>query len=266
MDDETVKLPFQILVDKNKLKNEFERILIECSNSVFIGLSAINNLNEDPEYLMGEDEFMFHKPFLIQMPLEESKKFFKTWIIKKGFEDLIKAVTFLLIDVCKVLNKKQKLVAKQPETWEEVQEILNSLEHNLSKEHYPALIERIKPYLTEPLSYIDEINSINRVRRCLVHRDGIITSIDFTTNLDYLQLKWVYNKLYYQEREIKKPFVPFTIITANGSIIMEEDKKEMIFSEGQQVMFDYQVFNEFIWTVFRFGEDLIYKLTFEKQS
>lgn len=263
MDEKIENIPYQILVDKNQLKGEFERIIIECSNAVFIGLAAIDKLKEAPEFIMGENEFNLHKPFLIEMGLEDSQKYFKSWIIKKGFEDLIKAVTFLLIDVCKVLAKRKKLIEVNPKTLEDLQTILNSNEHNVSKEHYPSLIDKIKPYLTGDLAYIDEINSINRVRRCLVHRDGLVTPLDCQNGQDYLLLQWIYNEMMYEENGIQKPFaLPFMILTANSSIILKEEKRKKMFHSNDKILIEYQLFNELIWTIFKFGEDLISKLTF----
>lgn len=196
------------------------------------------------------------------MNLEESKKYFKSWIIKKGFEDLIKGITLMLIDVCKVIEKQKKLLAIQPKSWEELRVILDSAEHNLSREHFPKLIQIIQPYLTENLNYLEEINSINRVRRCLVHRDGIVTPIDFQNGENKLKLNWIYYEVTYEENGIRKPFAPMMLLTSKGKINLEEQKREKEFEENERIEIEYQLFNELIWTAFKFGEDLIHKLTF----
>jgi len=262
MEKKTIELPIQIVVDKNLLKKEIERVLIECSNAVFIGLASISDLDRSPNDIKGENEFLRHQPFLTKMNLLDSKVFFKSWIVKKGIEDLIKGVTLMLIEVCKVIEKQKVLHTNNPQSVEELNKILNLPEHKFSKKHFPNLIEIIMPFLNQELSYLDEINSINRIRRCLVHRDGLVTSLDIQEGESDLKLKWIYFDIDYEVNRKKSKLDRMTMMTTDGKILLEEQRRFKQFNESEKIDINYQLFNELIWTVFKFGEDLIRKLDF----
>ena len=144
-----------IKINLNDFLIPFERALGECSNAVYIGLSVLENLKELPEYLTGEDDFMIHTPYGPELQIDRRKTMYREWLIKKGFEDLIKAVTLMLVDICKVLSIKLKL--KGNKTWEEFLKIINSPEDEITAKHYPDLLTIVKSNLKEDLQFDKEI-------------------------------------------------------------------------------------------------------------
>ncbi len=242
-----------------------DNILIECSNSVYLGLSNLEDINNVPESLSGEDNFHYHKPYGGNLPIEKRKEIYKRWILQKGFEDLMKAVTFMLIDICKVLTINTKI--KDIKTWGEFVKTINTPDYEPTTKHFPQLLNFVRPYLTDKLFLEDEINSINRVRRCLVHRNGLMTPVDFFEQEKTLKLKWRYFKPVYfkdgQEIEIRPPV---TVLEGGGQIIPIEEKKVKEFRVGEQVEFNFQIFNELIMTCKMFGKEVVDKLVFEKRQ
>ena len=203
---------------------------------------------------------MIHQPYGIELNIDHRKKLYRHWLISKGFEDLIKAVTVMLTEICKVLSINSKL--KETKTWEEFQKLIETPNHEITLKHYPELLKLIKPNLTEELLLEHEMNSINRVRRCLVHRNGLITPLDFYKGETTLKLCWVYFKISYEDNGIEKNIQQMKPIplTSNLNFKITREKRVKEFKVNENVEITYQIFNELIMTCFLFGEDLITKL------
>jgi hypothetical protein len=243
-----------------------DEVLIECSNAVHVGLSSLDKIDELPESLSGEDNFFHFKP-LGDIPLENRKRLFKSWLLKKGFEDLIRAVTLMLIDIDKILNLNSKLKGGKFKSWEEIVEVLKKPDYEPTKKDFPKLLYSIKPYLREDLTWEKEILSINRVRRCLVHRNGITSPIDYFEGEPSLKLKWIFLKYVFVSDGKEIEFTPpVVILDGAGEIEGRNEKKEREYLNGEKIDFDFLHFNELIHTCKVFSLDLINKITLERKK
>ena len=183
---------------------------------------------------------------------------YRNWLIRKGFEDLIKAITNFLIEICRFYEILEEL--KDVKSWEVYQQLLIKPFPKLSLKHYPELIRIVKSHLKEDLLLEEEIESINRVRRCIVHRNGFVTREDFNSEENCLLLKWEYLVLKYVENGVEKDFHKYIILTSEGDTKVVKDKKSKKFELNERVQISYQLFNELIFTCDLFGKDLISKL------
>lgn len=258
------KLIATITINPNDFLILLQTTLEECSNAVFTGLAVLDNIAELPEFIHGEDNFMMHKPYGAELTTDQRKVQYKSWLIRKGFEDLIKGVTTMLIDICRVISINSKL--KDTKTWGDFQELITTPDYESTLKHYPDLLKLIKPYLTDNLSFENELNSINRVRRCLVHRNGFVTPIDFYKGDNSLKLHWVFFKLVYKEGDREEEMKQRILMTSKGQVQMTQEKRTKEFIENERVEISYQLFNELIMTCFLFGKDLITKLKIGGQN
>lgn len=234
--------------------------LIECSNAVFTGLSILEQLEQLPDAIPGEDNFSLHQPFGYTLRLEDQKRVYRRWLIKKGFEDLIKAVTSMLIDMVKVLRVAEKF-KQGKKTLDEFRQILLTPDYEPYLMHFPELLNIVRPYLSGNLLYENEIHSINRVRRCLVHRSGVVTPKDFNENSNTLNLHWIYLKFFVVEDGKEDELKFASILTGASTVQGRFENRSQAFAEGQQIEITYQMFNELMFTCLQFGDDLITKFT-----
>jgi hypothetical protein len=254
-------MPLQI--NKNALKRPLEKMLTECSNAVFIGLAATKDLKDSPEFLMGQDNFQMYSPFFQKMPLDKSKLYFQNWVVKKGVEDLIKGVFSMLIEVVKTIKKVEAIKEIKPTSLEELEGILNDPFSRVDKKSFPNLIDLIKPYLNEEMTYLNEIKSINRIRRCLVHRDGLVTSIDVQEGEENLVLLWRKPEVTYEASGQQKPLGFGALLTGDmPPLNLSFNQKRKEFKLNESIEIDYELFNEIIWTCQLFGDNLIANLDF----
>lgn len=261
---ETENLKGTLTLNRNDFLIPLDRVLIECTNAVHVGLSSLDKLDNLPDSLSGDDNFFHFKPYGGEIPVADRKKIFTNWLLQKGFEDLIKAVTLMLIDVNKILNIQTKL--KDTKTWDEFIATINTPDYEPTTKHFPELLDAVRPYLSDNLNLENEVKSINRVRRCLVHRNGLVSPVDFFKGETTLKLSWTYLKFVYlkdgQEVEFKPPV---TILEGGGEIQTRQEKKTKEYKTNEKIEFDFLHFNELIWTVRLFGQEIIEKLTLEKR-
>lgn len=238
-------------------------IISESSNNVLFGLQLIDSVETPiaPFDIQSEDVFFalyFKDPHQVQDTVA-SKTHFKLWLLKKGFEDLIKGISLSLIEAyffTSIVSKHKDLKTPQ-----QLHEETERIRKKASKLHLPELFKRIKPFLTSDLSYESQILSLNQVRNCLVHRNGLVTEFDINNQVqNQLQVNFSRMKMTYNvddtSLEIQK-FSPFKAGTVFSFGISQEVR---VFEIGETVTFNFQEFNHLVTTCFLFGQDLVSKL------
>jgi hypothetical protein len=238
-------------------------ILGQSSKNVLFGLQLIDSVEQpiNPMDIQSEDTFF---TFHFDDPQKEqdislSKENFKLWTLQKGFEDLIKGVNLTLIEAYFYTS----LVAKRNDmkTFQDLQDEIVQLRKSAFKQHLPELLAKVKPGLSDTLLYETDIVSLNKVRNCLVHRNGLVTEKDITDETTK-QLKVEYSrmKMFYVTDGVEKEIEKFTLITGGSSIQMKMVKESFIFNLGDRVKFDFRQFNSLLTTCWLFGTDLTQKL------
>lgn len=245
-------------LNPNDLLITLNQKLLECSNAVFFGINSLELTTELPKSLrMEENQIFTHAP-IGKLNIEQSRENFKIWILKKGFEDLISALTELLISFSSIIDLNEKIKLMKVTTPQKFVELICEPNDENSKKDFPKLIDKVNAYLKEPLKYNEEVKSINRVRRCLVHRNGVVRPLDFNIE-NGLELKWWFYEICLIENEKKKSIERFDIMTDDMKMEMTEIQKSKTYKENDRVSFDFQEFNELVHFCQKFGLDVLEK-------
>ena len=121
----------------------------------------------------------------------EQKEKTINWLFKKAFEEFIAGLTKSLIEAYRFVKLRNLSLNPFPGTNTQLEQEIKKIDTDANKTHFPKLIEHIENGLGHPLYMRDEILSINRVRNCVVHRDGIVKQKDLKdAGADTLTLKW----------------------------------------------------------------------------
>ena len=134
-------------------------------------INLLPELNSDQlqkDYQTSGIRFQIGEPI---QDLIEQKRIFRTWLLKKGFEDLVKAFNLSAIEAYHLLelyklNGQTILITKLEE------EIKRIKKDALSQNNFPGLIDKLP---TSSMTYKEPAKNMNKVRNCLVHRNGIVT-------------------------------------------------------------------------------------------
>jgi hypothetical protein len=248
-----------LTLDPAGVTRESLSIQESSSNNVLFGLQTIENTDnlKHPHDLSDNEGFFIYSVSDKKESPEIQRKKYKDWLIKKGIEDLIKGVNLTLIDTYKYgLLFKSKDDIK---TIDDVNEIIDLVTKKTKRLGLPNLFNEIRQFLSEPLAHEENILSINRIRNCLVHRNGYVTDIDLNglpndqLKLDCKKIKLV-KKNKDGEEEVLGPF------KNDGKINISITDKQKTFNKGDKLSFDFRDFNDIVFTFSLFGKDLINKL------
>lgn len=254
MDEEVIQVTF----DVSDLTNDFLCHIKQVMEGIAIIYNSIEASNVNFSKPLPTDNL----PIIINdnkppLSVEERKAKIVDWIVEKGFEETIVGINKILkkayifssyINVSK-LNRAKNL--------KELQVELNKIKRNSEKFHLPELIKNVEDNFGVKLKYREEIESINKVRACLVHRNGIVSEKDINSEGSLL-LKWISIKSY-------------ALINGKETLINYELRKDPILVESlrhenyssskefkllENVVLDINVLNDIVNTCSLFAFDM----------
>lgn len=180
---EEMKIDFMI----SDVSNRFLRQLDQTTESITHIYHSLINFNTDslPPLQTDSLPIVIHDPYTDNKP-ENMLERTLTWLFKKAFEEFVVGLTESLIEA----HKFSKLSSLSKSTKhgdislskEEIEENIIEINSRPLKLNFPTLIKEIEEELNINLPLKSEVISINQVRNCLVHRNGIVTDKDTNNN------------------------------------------------------------------------------------
>lgn len=230
-----------------------------CQHIILFGLRSLAQIDHFPEEVDEEKEAFNLQIGELPSDLDSHKSNYKLWLLKKGFEDLAQGLKLALMEAyyyVSIIEKKDDL-----KTYGKFKAEVEKLKKTAIEQSLPGITNKVKPLLTNNLNYIDEIESINLARNCLVHADGFITDrhINDKEN-ERLIVKGLRWKLFYEDNGHEIEVGAGSVVPAGKAVKMTQENFELYFNKGQRIDITYKDFNNFIKTCFQFGEDLKSKL------
>jgi hypothetical protein len=250
-----------IKLDPKNIITALKNTLSESSNSVLFGLQTIETVKKIPVNQRIEDSFLKVEFEGITIDFESRKQLYKHWLIKKGFEDLIKGINFALIEASFYIDIYNGVSNLRPD--QNLTELLRNSSKKARKKHLPTLLDQINPYLQKSpeyekyKKYEKYIRSMNNTRNCLVHRNGVVHEEDINYSPNSLKIEWealkICCRMSGKEVELNKG----TVLEQGGEIYLKSQAKSICFKIGEKINLDYKQFNELIITCINFGENLL---------
>jgi len=232
------------------------KVLKECTNSILFGLQATEIVKEIPPELIIEEGFFRMQFDQDEENIDVKKRNFKNWLVRKGFEDLVKGIEYSLREAYWYVSLFSRV--SELRTGEAFNQAFAEIRKQALRMHIPDMIEKIEPHLIHPLNYKDQILSINKGRTCLVHRGGLVTEKDINDlSNGTLKLCWIKLKLFYEKEGEEIELQGQTVIEGGSSIKMRRENNDLSFNIGEHISINYRQFNELIVTCHHFGSDLV---------
>ncbi len=192
------------------------------------------------------------------------------WLFCKTFEDFIVGLNDSLIEAY-IVAKISELHKENHDgcSVEQVQAKIDEIKKKPIKMYIPALIEEIEKSIGKSLFSREEILSINKVRRCLVHRNGLVSSED--TNNDEkttLVLKCLEMKVF---RDHDGKMIPLTMEDKKDGVLINKATFEIVpkvveFAIGEKVKMDANILNAITYTSITFVKELLKSMPIDFQS
>ena len=187
-----------------------------------------------------------------------SSEIVSNWIFRKAFEDVIIGLTLSLIQAYTLLEIKersQRSTAIPFESAEAIQNEIDKIGIQARKLPFPALIDNIESHISDTLFFKEEIISINQIRNCLVHKNGIVQNAQ-------MSLKYIDSKVSVKTadsvveltKEVKDQNIPIQ------GMSFEEIRRENNFRAGDKVQISSDMFKAITYTCIRFVHEMIRNL------
>lgn len=256
----------KVALNPEGIVNAMMQQLWECQNVILFGMRSVKDIDRFPEEAEIEKEaFVLH----IEPPVESievQKEIYQSWLLTKGFEDLIKGIKFSLIEAyfyVSIINKKNDL-----KVYADLQKEVQELRKSAIEQSLPGLLTKVKDSLTGELKYEDKISSINLCRNCLVHSNGIVTERHINDKVNNLLnvsgIRW---KMFYKSKSGEDVEVQIgEMLEENTSLMLGQDDFALTFPIGSKIQISFRDFNNFIKTCYLFALDLKNRLPIIEQE
>lgn len=215
---------------------------------------------------LGTPKPLAGQTFVVQlgMPLlkpDERRDMYQTWLISKGFHDILKGLrtsfeeAFLYI----ALFQKKRIIGR------EVDGFVRSIKKKAGSLSFVALVDEVAEHLTSPLAYLVELRSLQKVRNCLEHRNGIVGPADATPDCEYLLLRFPRLKVFFEKAGEEIEIGPGAVVDTGDertevAIYIKRDTYERRFSVGEHILLSSAEFIEIAMATCLIADDLVAKL------
>lgn len=196
-----------------------------------------------------------------EMNTESMKKDAINWMMRKAFEDFIIALTESLIEAYTFLKLRAFADASKINTalnLEQTEKSIRLIKEKSRKMSFPDLIFEIERESSHELLLKKEILSMNTVRNCLVHRDGIVSILDTkhehddVLRLHFIDLLTFYNK---DNKMVEMKWADKSTLQTDG-VQFGIASKVMEIRQGTTIKIDQNIINALAYTCASFIEHL----------
>jgi hypothetical protein len=243
-----------------EITNKFLLHLKETTDCLTHIYNAVNKLDTGIDKPLPTDSFPLvvndNKP---KLTINDQKQITLNWVLTKAFEDFIGGLSISFKETYKCLKIYTISLEPHYTITHEFKKELKKIETEIEKFSFPDFMENIEKLLQQSLPLKEEILSINKLRNCLVHRNGVVGEKDVKNSLtNDLRLKWISIKFWTekngQQEEINFMFRKDKVTVNNLSY--KPIKNEKIFKVGDKVELDINEFNGIAFTCLSFANNL----------
>lgn len=193
--------------------------------------------------------------------LQERRDDFEYWLISNGLRDFAEAFHLFLDDV-HTACRWYDLATISPISDEHIQKLIAGPHADFHSLSFPDKVRRLRKLfgIKIAVSALERIRSLNRVRNCYAHRQGVVRVDDTNAGADTLLVKWlglryeIAGKRYTLAEKEQKKFPP----GATMDILLCPVEKR--FSLGDRLSFSTDEFAEFGVTYMMLAKSLVPQL------
>lgn len=185
------------------------------------------------------------------------------WVLTKAFEDFIVGLSQSLIEACRFLDiaaLAERSKHSPFQGYEAMRNAMDGIMNSYNRAHVPEMLDLIEKGIKSPLPLKEEILSINKVRNCLVHRNGLVTTGDINDkDKKSLVLKYCDLAMFIQYND---QIIPLTrevkeSRTYAHKLLAAHVHDEVAFRLNQKVQLTPDIFKSITYTSIVFIQNLI---------
>jgi hypothetical protein len=204
------------------------------------------------------DLMRFDLRFDDEVSAEQRKAAYAHWLLSKGFQDLARGIRQMLEEA----YFYNGIVARagQLHAWAELQAAQQELREAATNKNFPQLLEEINKELTSPLHYERELLSLQAVRNCLEHRDGIVQERDVDPATRMLHLRLPRLRWFYEDEGRQIELGRGSQVEKDTEVMAGVVVEEREFKLGERVTFKAAEFHDIGFGCWLIANDLMQRL------
>jgi len=236
------------------------RVLQQTVEVVSFSLSALENadLSQPPKFEGSRFQFLVGG----DVPAAVRKESYTNWLLSKGFQDLARGIRLSLEEALLYNSIVELARTDLPniKTWEALQDRMQQFRKRADEANFPDLLAQVNKGLTAPLHFESQFLSLQKVRNCLEHRDGVVADKDVDPDTKVLRLALPRIKLFIEKEGKEIEIDKGSLVEANTAMGMKNVIQEQEFKLGERITFKAEEFHDIGYGYWLIASDLASKL------
>lgn len=198
-----------------------------------------------------------------ELTSEQRRAMYQNWLLAKGFQDLSRGIRETLEEAFVFST----LVGNRPRggTLEEIKAAIDAIRKRAAVLKFPQLFAKVNQGLSSPIEFEREFLSMQKVRNCLEHRNGIVGRQDIDDGGDRLTLSFPRWKFFYMRDAQEIEIAPDERVNAHDEqpyvdILVRITTRSKTYGVGERITFAPSEFSEIAMACSFFGNELASKL------
>lgn len=242
--------------------NPVLRAFHDAVEVVTISVEAIDNADlSQPIVAKGRVHLTLTDPN--PKPDAERRAEYRNWLVAKGFQEYARGVRATLEEAYFYNALIVRARDSNPGTtndWDAFQVEMNKIRTKGGNLGFPALMREVSKNLTSPLNFENEFLSLQKVRNCIEHRQGMVGLEDVDEKTNTLKLSFPRLKIT-TESEGKETEIGIGSFVEKDSVLKIQFASELReFKLAEKVIITAQDFADIGWGCWAFADELGKKL------
>src|SRR5581483_6065941 len=224
-----------------------------------------SDLSKPPEFEASRFQMKFTGK---NLSIEERRTHYSNWVLSKGFQDLARGIRGMLEEAYFYVFTLDFLVksGSTKTTWGALQQKIQEYRKQAEEANFPDLMKAVNGGLSSPLHFEKEFLSLQKVRNCLEHRDGVVGEKDADKDTKSLKLYLPQLKIYGEKDGTRTEIGKGSFVEKDTLIIIKNEIQEREFKLGERIAFKPEEFHDIGFGCWAFVQDLGSKLPEVKAS
>jgi hypothetical protein len=194
---------------------------------------------------------------------EEVRHHLKEWTLQNGFRDIVESLGAFLEEIhriCSVWALVKKQEGGQTLSGKDLQNLNEVEPKKFHKLGLPDKLDHLRDShgISIDTEMTRNVLSVNHARNCLVHRNGVVTTLDAVDGK--LVVWWRRMKFVVADEDGERELVMGVVNEKAATVGVRFVDDEKSFSTGESLGFSSQEFQNIAWSVFLFANDLTISL------
>ena len=223
-----------------------------------------NDVATSTSFALPASTFELHLGVPVDWTPAQARQDAANWHLACGLRDAVEFVNLFLDEVNKALSGWQLAIRSARAESVTLSDMKRAIDDQPAHFHKLGMPDKIRAITSEYNFSTDDVLthhvlSINAARRCLVHRFGLVGSMDSTRD-GVLSVTWQRLAVSIAGPSGERIVIPPAIASGGELVRMVTQQQAKTFALGSQVSFTQQEFAELLWTFLSFGLSTLERL------